>query len=361
MRVFCPHCRTEHEIPDNLAGTRVRCANPACQKPFAAPATAKKSTGARTSAPSWPGVSDHPSQTPSDSGAAAKPAAAVPPPLSGSDRSFDVDTESPRRSAEPSGFMKRVQRLNLSDMVLGKEKEYVFPLLPGEERLEELTIRHQHLFVVQSGVTRVTLTTHRLLCTKTKVFSPAYWLLLAILGFTPLIYYYAFRISRNRNVSMPLGSIDSADKRYRPNWLLLIVAVIAASIVVNLCARAVTAPFGPSREETSARGDDAGNPQYPGFFVPSRTSMQNDDSTWPYVFALFVLWGLLAPALLVLLLATRGVAIVVYSQNNKFWFGAGHADTGGSEEGVDAFLLRVHAQMERAGLLRAAARLPAIG
>ena len=42
-------------------------------------------------------------------------------------------------------------------------------LLPGEEKLDQLTIRHLHFFVIRRGVTRVTLTTHRLLCTVVEI------------------------------------------------------------------------------------------------------------------------------------------------------------------------------------------------
>ena len=45
----------------------------------------------------------------------------------------------------------------MTDMFSGKEKEYVFSLLPGEERLDELTIHHQHLFLVKSGVSALLL------------------------------------------------------------------------------------------------------------------------------------------------------------------------------------------------------------
>jgi hypothetical protein len=59
-------------------------------------------------------------------------------------------------------------------MFLGKEKEHVFETLPSEEQLAQLTIYHQYLFVIRRGVTRVTLTTHRVLFTAIRVFSPAY-------------------------------------------------------------------------------------------------------------------------------------------------------------------------------------------
>ena len=140
------------------------------------------------------------------------------------DGTFDFLNSSGGGPASPKAAAQAVQNLNVTDMFSGNEKEYVFSLLPGEERLDELTIHHQHVFVVKAGVTRVTLTTHRLLYTATRVFSPVYWLLLVL--FPPLILYYVVRMSRNRNVSLPLDSIDSVEKRYRPNWLIFLVAVI---------------------------------------------------------------------------------------------------------------------------------------
>jgi hypothetical protein len=132
------------------------------------------------------------------------PANDVPP----ADGGLDFLNESADRSVGPKAWAEAAARgLNLTDMFLGNEKEHVFSLLPGEQRLDELTIDHQHFFIVKSGVERLALTTHRLLYTETRVFSPLYWLLLVL--FPPLIFYYAVRVSRNRNVALPLGSVDS--------------------------------------------------------------------------------------------------------------------------------------------------------
>ena len=236
------------------------------------------------------------------------------PPTGGA---FDFLNGSADGPAHPRAMAKAVQGLNVADMFSGSEKEHVFSLLPGEERLDELTIHHQYLFIVKSGVTRVTLTTHRLLYTATRVFSPVYWLLLVL--FPPLIFYYVVRLSRNRNVALPLGSIDSVEKRYRPHWLWFVLAIIVGYIIAGVCSSAVGAVFNGRHQ--------------------------------PGVLEVIVNWlvlGLLGPAVLILLLATRIVAIKVVSHNNWFvvWFSS--ADVGVSEGKFDAFLQSVHVQMERA-------------
>jgi hypothetical protein len=241
-----------------------------------------------------------------------------------SDSAFDFVHKTADRSAVPEVLAKAVKGLNVTDMFLGKEKEHVFHLLPGEERLDELTIQHQHLFVVQQGVTRVTLTSHRVLYTATRVFSPVYWLLLVL--FPPLILYYVARMSHNRNVSLPLDSIDSVEKRYRPNWLIFLVAIILGYMVASLCGKAVTTVFGGSHQHTSF----------------SNSSPLEEIATG-------VMAGLLSPAVLVLLLATRIVGIEVRSRNNQFSIRYGPEDRGGiSEERIDAFLQNVHTEVERA-------------
>jgi predicted Zn finger-like uncharacterized protein len=320
MRIFCPQCKTELNVSDNLAGTRVRCGNAACQHTFSIPTTVKKAGGVRGSQSPLPGRSDHGTQATSQPDGSAKSSPAGPPPLSSFDRPSDFVNEGVERPARPRESDKGTQRLNLADMFLGKEKEHVFPLLPGEEVLDELTIQHHHLFIVQRGLTRVTLTTHRVLYTRTRVFSPVYWLLLVL--FFPLIFYYAVRISRNRNVSMPLVSIDSADKRYRPNWLLLVVGVCVAYVVAGLCTFAVMSAFDEPEESM----------------------------VFAWTIRSIVL-GLIGPAVLALLLATRGVGIAVFSRNNGFAFQVDHSDLGVSEDRVDAFLQRMHAEMERAKTL----------
>lgn len=82
MRVFCPKCRTEHDVPEDLVGTRVRCGNTDCQQTFTVPPTGKKSTGARTSGVPSPGRGDHASQVTVDSLGSAKSSALGPPTFS---------------------------------------------------------------------------------------------------------------------------------------------------------------------------------------------------------------------------------------------------------------------------------------
>lgn len=237
MRVFCPKCRTEHEVSDDLAGSRVRCANPECRQTFTIPTNAGKGAGTRRLAPSFPENRENADGATPDSGSSSKSAPLSPPPLSGADRPFEVDTGSPKHRTGASRFANQVQRLNLADMVMGKDKEHVFPLLPGEERIDELEFDEIHLFFIRRGIIRVTLTSHRLLYTKTRVFSPFYWLLL-VLCF-PLIFYYLFRISRNMSVAIPLASIDSYEKRYFPNWALLIVAAVLSYLIAGVFVFAV--------------------------------------------------------------------------------------------------------------------------
>ena len=61
-------------------------------------------------------------------------------------RNFDFLNGNADGRGVPRALANAVQSLNVTDMFSGKEKEYVFSLLPGEERLDELTIHHQHLF-----------------------------------------------------------------------------------------------------------------------------------------------------------------------------------------------------------------------
>ncbi len=221
-----------------------------------------------------------------------------------------------RRSADGSaGPRQRVSILppwNWADMVSGKEKEDVFQLVPGEKVLDGFTVRHQHFLIVRRGITRVTLTTHRVLYTATRVFSPAYWLLVTV--FPPLILYYVFRISLNRNVSVPLSSIDSVEKRYRPNWLLFILATLAAYLLAGLCTFAAML-------------------------------MGNAVLAWA---ARILTFGLAGPALLVLLLKTRVPGIDVGSDNNQFSVQLGASDAGVSEARIDTFIERLCAQVHRA-------------
>jgi hypothetical protein len=217
--------------------------------------------------------------------------------------------------------------LNFTEMFLGKEKEHIFHLLPGEEHVDELTIHHQHVFFMQAGITRVTLTTHRILYTATRVFSPVYWLLLVL--FPPLIFYYAARVARNRNLSMPLGGIDSVEKRYWPNGLMFLVAIILAYMVASLSGKAVATVFGGAQQHALL-----------GEFQLLEWTVTG------------IVTGLLSPAVLILLLATRMVGIDVRSKNNKFPIRYSPGDRGVSEGKIDSFLQNVHAAMVHARQLQ---------
>jgi hypothetical protein len=220
-------------------------------------------------------------------------------------------------------------------MFLGNEKECVFSLLPGEQRVAELTIHHQHFFVVKAGVTRAILTTQRLLYTKTCVFSPVYWLLLVL--FPPLIFYYVARLPRNRNVALPLGSIDSVEKRYCPNWLLFVLAILLGYLIALLCSAA----FGTV------------------FQRPHQHGLPGESSAMEFMVNGLVL-GLVAPLVLIMMLATRMVRFVVRSRGGvdvPIWFSAG--DSGVSEETFDAFFQKVHVEMENARTLQTQRNGPA--
>ena len=317
MRVFCPHCRTEHDVQEDLAGTRLRCANSVCQQLFTVPSALRKGAGARSSTPSSPGVrgaAPRATEASHDPGMAAR---GEPPPLPGSPQAVDRLDD---HGADSSGTRlsgRGHQDFSLTDMFLGKEKEQVFLPLPGERRVDEVTIGHQHLVIIQRGLTRVTLTTHRVLYTTTRVFSPAYWVALAL--FFPLLFYYAFRILQNGSVAIPLTSIDSVEKRYWPNWLVLVLSAILAYSVAGLAAFGVMAMVGDFR------------------------------TNWLVVFAVrCAILGVAGPALLVLLLSIRSVSIAVRSRNNSFTVRIPQFAPGVSEERIDSFLQKMQAEMERA-------------
>jgi len=310
-------------VTEKAFGRTVPC--PSCNQPITIPPPAQTSLQAtRDDAPSpWSGATQDSRATPNS----ALPVPPGMPPMPTGDGEFDFLNKTVADPAVPGTLAKAVQGLNLTDMFLGKEKEFVFHLLPGEERLDELTIQHQHLFVVQQGVTRVTLTSHRVLYTATRVFSPVYWLLLVL--FPPLILYYVARMSRNRNISLPLDSIDSVEKRYRPNWLIFLVAIILGYMVASLCGKAVTTVFGGT----------------------SQNALFSNSSPLEGI-ATGVVAGLLSPAVLVLLLATRIVGIEVRSRNNQFAIRYSPEDRGVSEGRIDVFLQNVHAEVERTRMLQ---------
>lgn len=314
FKITCPHCNSPLRVTEPAFGKTVPC--PGCnypvQVPYPAPQSVQTSRG---------DVSQ------SSAGSAQREKTT---------RSSPAKTSSPTTTAGAFDFLKgidssypaanlratRTPRLSVADMFSGSEREYVFDLLPGEQHLEELIIHHQHLFVVTSGVTRVTLTTRRLLYTATRVFSPFYWILLVL--FPPLIFYYVTRISRNRNVSLPLGNIDSVEKRYHPNWLLFILAVLVGIMLANLSASAIGA--------LSNRMN-----QHVAFAEPSTLNV--------VVFGLAL--AVMGIVVLALLLATRAVGIEVRSVGvNGISIRYGPGDIGVSEQRFDAFLQKVHAQME---------------
>jgi len=323
FKMECPRCMKTLNVTEKAFGKTVPC--PGCNQPITVPQPTQPSlqTSGVAGPPSWSGAVQNGHSTPDT----ATPLPSGMPPMPTNDGAFDFVNKTVDGPAVPGALAKAVQGLNLTDMFLGKEKEYVFHLLPGEERLDELMIQHQHLFVVQQGVTRVTLTSHRVLYTATRVFSPVYWLLLVL--FPPLILYYVARMSRNRNVSLPLGSIDSVEKRYRPNWLIFLVAIILGYMVASLCGKAVTSVFGGSHQNA----------------LFSNSSPLEGIATG-------VVAGLLSPVVLVLLLATRIVGIEVRSCNNQFAIRYSPEDRGVSEGRIDAFLQNVHTEVERARMLQ---------
>ena len=283
VKMNCPHCIKPLSVTEKAFGKTVPC--PSCNQPITVlqPAQPSLQASGVVGLPSWSGAAPNGHAT---SESARPLPAGMPAMPATTDNAFDFLNGSADLPASPRALAKAVEGLNLTDMFVGNEKEYVFSLLPGEERRDELTIHHQHFFIVKSGVTRVTLTTHRLLCTATRVFSPVYWLLLVL--FPPLLFHYLVRIWRNRNVSLPLGSIDSIEKHYRPNWLIFLVAIILGYMVACLCGKAVTTVFGASHQHMMLRD----------------SSPLEAVVTWITV-------GLLSPVVLVLLLATRIVGIEV--------------------------------------------------
>jgi hypothetical protein len=321
FKIACPHCSRTLNVTEPAFGKTVPC--PACNRPIDVAYPAQPPHQAVPAAPpAWAGAAQdgHVAAPPRPLPAATPPVplAAAAPELAGGGEAGP---------AGPAALPGALQRLNLADMFLGNEKEQVFSLLPGEERIDELAIYHRYFLIVRSGITRLTLTTQRLLYTETRVFSPVYWVLLLL--FPPLIFYYVIRIARNRNVALPLGSIDSVEKRYRPHWLWCVLSIGLAYLVAGLCAAAIAWLFGGQHQ----RG------------------LLNESHATEIVVEWFVL-GLLAPAVLILLLATRIVGLRVVTRNNGFLVPFNPGDFGVNEERFDAFLRAVHAQIERARAAR---------
>ncbi len=307
FKMDCPHCKKTLNVTEKALGRTVSC--PGCSQPVTVPQQPESLLPPRPVEVQTPPVRVAKAQA-----RATSPLPPGTPPMPQTGGQFEFLNESVDRGARRETPASFVQAINLGDMFLGKEKEHVFPLLPNEELLDELTIHHQHLFIVQRGITRVTLTTHRVLYTATRVFSPVYWVLVVL--FPPLIFYYALRISRNRNVSMPLGGIDSVEKRYRPNWLLFIVAIFAGFILAQLCAFGFVSVFdGPD--------------EFLGIVV------------------LGGVLALVAAAVLVLLLATRIVGMEVRSCNNQFFVRFASTDLGVSEPRFDEFVQSLYAEIHR--------------
>jgi hypothetical protein len=324
IKISCPHCTRALNVTEPAFGKTVPC--PACNQPIKVPYPVQPS--GQTNQVAAPILQSEAAQNGDPMPDSARPMPAGMPPMPSSDGAFDFLNRDTAGLASSKTLSNAVRGMNLGDMFAGNEKEYVFCLLPGEERLDELTIHHQHLFLVKAGVTRLTLTTNRLLYTATRVFSPVYWLLLVL--FPPLIFYYAARLSRNRNVALPLGSIDSVEKRYRPNWLWFVLAIVVGHIVASLCSSAIGAVFSRTHPHT----------------------MFGESSALEVVVYWLVL-GVLGLAVLVLLLATRIVGIEVRSRgSNRFSIHFGSADVGVSEQTFDSFLQKVHVQMEHARILQ---------
>lgn len=309
FNVACPNCKQVLNVTEKAYGKTLPC--PGCRQPMVVPNGPPPPQPAAATGHAAAHASGH----------AAAHAPALPsgmPAVPGDEGTLEfLRAGRPRPAAAPAASPS-APGLNINDMFMGNEKEHVFTLAPGEEKVDELTIDYRHLFFVQAGVTRVTLTTQRLLYTKTRVFSPLYWLALVL--FPPLILYYAARISMNRSVAIPLVNLDSVEKRYRANWGLFLLALIVGCFGVELCSMGVAAVLASS----------------------SKPPAPNDLA---FVMAVQGLLGaLMAVGLLVLLLSTRIVGIHVRSLgSNTFFMGVGAA-----EEAFDAFLQRVHSGMERA-------------
>jgi len=156
------------------------------------------------------------------------------------------------------------------------------------------------------------------------VYAPFYWLMLIL--FPPLILHYALRQTRNRNVSVPLNSIDTIERQYRPNWFIFIVALLVGCIVASLGARGVVAAWGGGQRQN-------------GVLVPVDTTMLTALTWW-------VIWAVLSPGVLILILATRTIQIKLVTRNNQFVVPSNSFLKGINEEKYDSFLRSTYAQME---------------
>ena len=247
-----------------------------------------------------------------------QPASPVsPPPVLPPAESALSPTESPFPE-EPYPYWPEAPKAppEWANVFLGHEEAFSFELMPDEEVLEELTLIHTFLFLFRRGVTKVTLTDHRILYNAAKVFSPLYWILLAF--FPPLIFRYVARIPANRNVSIPLRNVDSVEKRYGTNWLVFILCLIAIG-VWSLAVSGVAGWLG----------------------------MQGQLLLYLPAFVMALTWIVSGPLILFCLLKTRLVRIDVRSHNNRFAVWLGTMGQGNSDRGCDRFIQKTNREIQR--------------
>ena len=206
-------------------------------------------------------------------------------------------------------------RRKASDAFQESERVFEFDLMPGEQVVDELVIFHRVLFVFRSGVTKVTLTNARVLYNATRVFSPIYWIALALCPL--LIWYYPLRIGKNRHVSLSLQNIDSIEKKYRANWLVLLSACLAG-VLTSRMVMLLENSFG---HWLLAAGE----------YLLAIQVLTN-----------FIVFLVVGPLILLFLLKTRIVSMFVRSANNLVTVHFGVLDRGVSEERFDAFIQKVN-------------------
>jgi hypothetical protein len=163
-----------------------------------------------------------------------------------------------------------------------------------------------------------------------------------LLLFPPLIFYYLVRIGRNRSASFPLENIDSLEKRYRPNWSMFVAGIIAAYLIAGFCAFAVALTL----EDRSKKPRQVEL----GFSEAFSPGGSRDATTADWLLPMGVRHTVLAIATIVMLaslLANRIIAIKVVSGNNDFSVLFSSGDVRGSEEEFDAFLQKVHVEIDR--------------
>jgi hypothetical protein len=256
--VTCQNCSQVFQVPDKLAGKTGKCTK--CAALLAIPSTPGRSTAVGTHA---------------------------------------------TVEAEPGA----------SDVFQESERVFEFDLMPGEQVVDELLIFHRVLFVFRGGVTKVTLTNARVLYNATRVFSPVYWIALALCP--PLIWYYPLRIGKNRHVSLSLRNIDSIEKRYRANWLVFFSSLLGCAVISRMVVL-----------------------------------LENSFGHWllaagEYLLAIqvltnFIVFLVVGPLILLCLLKTRIASMLVRSANNVLTVHFGVLDRGVSAERFDAFIQQVN-------------------